>query len=190
MAAEDAVRWNARYAEAPRGWYDAPRSFLLDHLEWLPRRGWALDLAMGVGQNAAVLVERGLTVVGVDISSTAVLQARRRSPHLLAVIADLQQGFLPAARFDVILNFYYLQRSLLARLPVMLNPGGMVLVETLTREMLSLNPEIEPAYLLEAGELRRIFTGWDILLYREGWVTSDHGNRKAIASLIARLPAG
>ncbi len=190
MAAEDAVRWNSRYAGAPPGWYDAPRSFLLENLNRLPASGMALDLAMGVGQNAAVLVERGLTVVGIDISATAVLQAHRRTPRLLAVIADLQQGFLPAARFDVILNFYYLQRSLFTRLPDILNPGGLVLVETLTRDILAVKPDIEPAFLLEAGELRNLFAGWDILLYREGWVASDHGNRKAVASLCARLPAG
>lgn len=189
MSVEDALRWNKRYDEAPPGWYDAPRSFLIEHLDLLPTTGLALDLAMGVGQNAAVLAARGMTVIGLDISSTAAFQARRRSTRIFPVVADLQDGYLPAAHFDVALNFYFLQREIFARLPAVLKPGGLAIVETLTRPMLGIKPDLEPAYLLETGELPRLFTGWEILIYREGWVTSDHGRQKSIASLIARRPA-
>ncbi len=105
MTLEDAIRWNQRYDNQPRGWYSNPRSFLVEHLGLLPDRGLALDLAMGGGQNADLLIEHGLEVVGIDISSSAVRQAKARNPRIMAVIADLERIWLPSARFDVILNF-------------------------------------------------------------------------------------
>ena len=54
--------------------------------------------------------------------------------------------------------------------------------------MLQLQPDLDPSHLVEEGELTLAFKGWDILIQREGWVVSDHGNQKATASLIARLP--
>jgi SAM-dependent methyltransferase len=188
MANEDALRWNQRYRCIPRGWYDNPRSFLVEHLQLLPTNGLALDLAMGVGQNAELLTRRGLRVLGVDISITAVRQARRRCPDIQAVVADLDRFQLPGDRFDVLLNFYYLQRRNFHLIRETLKPGGLLLFESLTRPMRSVKPEIDPAHLLDEGELLQAFAGWDILFYREGWLTSDHGNQKAVASLIARKP--
>lgn len=188
MTIEDAIRWNQRYDNQPRGWFSNPRSFLVENMRLLPDRGLALDLAMGVGQNAALLIEHGLDVIGVDISSTAVRQAKAKSPRLMAVIADLEHFHLPSARFDVILNFYYLQRRNFSEFARMLKPGGWLVFETLTLAMQSIKPDIEPEHLLSEGELMQAFKDWDIIVYREGWVTSDHGNQKAIASLIARRP--
>ncbi len=188
MTIEDAARWNQRYDNQPRGWFSNPRSFLVEHLNLLPKQGLALDLAMGVGQNATLLVEHGLEVIGIDISTSAVRQAKAREPRIMAVVADLERFQLPSAQFDVILNFYYLQRKSYLDFARLLKPGGWLIFETLTLPMRSIKPEIEPEHLLREGELIEAFHGWEIVEYREGWVTSDHGNQKAVASLIARRP--
>ena len=133
MATDDAVRWNRRYQSAPAGWFANPRSFLVEHLDLLPKRGLALDLAMGPGQNAAILVDRGLEVIGVDVSSSAVQLAKARSPRIMAAIVDLNHFYLPSHHFDVVLNFYYLQRSMFPEFARILKPGGFLVFETLTR---------------------------------------------------------
>jgi hypothetical protein len=49
-----------------------------------------------------------------------------------------------------------------------------------------MRPDLPPDFLLQPGELRQAFRDWEIMLYREGWIASDHGTQKAVASLIAR----
>ena len=187
MPATDAARWNQRYRAQTH--FAAPRPFLLEQAGWLPARGWALDLAMGLGGNAAFLLVRGLRVVGVDIAQVAVHRAKRRWPQLMAVIADLYEFELPTARFDVITSFYFLQRDLWPPMQRALRPGGILIMETLTQEQRTVQADIDPQYLLHPGELRDAFVGLETLIYREGWVAGNRGHRRAVASLVARAPA-
>ena len=106
----------------------------------------------------------------------------------MAVVADLTRFHLPAEHFDVILNFYYLQRDLWAKYRRFLRPGGILVIETLTQEMHGLRPDIDPLYLLRPGELQAAFRDWQILIYRESWVETETRHPKAVASLIARRP--
>lgn len=188
MDEDAAIHWDQRFATAPEDWFRSPRSFLIDHLDSLPRQGLALDVAMGAGQNAALLIEHGLQVVGVDISKVGVIKARKRAPQIMAVVADLEHFYLPPQYFDVILNLYYLQRDLFPQYEKALKPGGLLIFETLTQEMRRLKPDLRPDFLLAPGELRQAFASWEILVYHEGWIKSDHGHDKAVASLIARRP--
>jgi tellurite methyltransferase len=189
MPLEDAERWNTRYLEDQRYHRDVPaRRFLVENASSLPSRGLALDAAMGLGGNADFLLERGLRVVGVDVSWVAVQQAKRRLPGLMAVVADLSHFSLPDERFDLILNFYYLQRDLWGSYRRALRTGGILVIETLMQGMREIRPDIEPQYLLSPGELKRAFSDWQILAYREGWVETETRHPKAVASLIASRP--
>jgi tellurite methyltransferase len=186
MPVEDAERWNARYQEDKRYAGDIPaRRFLVENADRLPLRGLALDAAMGLGGNAGFLLERGLRVVGVDISWVAARQAKAHLPRLMAVVADLTQLHLPDEAFDVILNFYYLQRDIWAQYRRALRPGGILVIETLMQEMHTIRPDIDPQYLLHPGELQAAFDDWQILAYREGWLETGTRHPRAVASLIA-----
>jgi hypothetical protein len=191
MPREDAERWNARYSQESSRYsrFVLPRPFLVRCAQHLPRAGAAIDVAMGLGGNAGFLLERGLRVVGVDISSAALRQAKQRLPRLEAVLADLTCFYLPPASFDVILNFYYLQRDLWAQYVSALRAGGVLIFETLTTGMQDRLPEVDPVYLLAPGELRSAFPTLELLEYEEGWTVTDSGHLKAIASLAARKPA-
>jgi SAM-dependent methyltransferase len=185
----DARRWNQRYLTERRDSFEHPRPFLVDHASLLPTHGLALDAAMGLGGNASFLLKRGLRVIGVDISTVGVRQAKRRLPTLSAVVADLTAFDLPSNTFDVILNFYYLQRDLFSSYVRALKPGGILVFETLTVQMRETCPEIDPGYLLTPDELCRAFASeMEILVYHEGWAERGGRHPRAVASLVVRKP--
>jgi SAM-dependent methyltransferase len=188
MPIEDAYRWDQRYQQGQQADFQLTRRFLVENQRFLPSSGLALDIAMGTGRNAAFLIENGLEVVGVDISAVAVRQAKQHSTGIMAIIGDLTQLSFPDRVFDVIINFYYLQRDLWADYRRMLRPGGVLFLETLTVGMLAIKPDTHAEFLLQPDELRQAFQDWNILVYQEGVVPSDHNQSKAVASLVARLP--
>jgi tellurite methyltransferase len=184
----DAVRWNARYLNENSGSFVTPRSFLVENSSYLPQLGLAVDAAMGLGSNAGFLIEHGLNVIGVDISEVAVHRAKKNFPQLWAVVADLTRFSMPPNTFDVILNFFYLERDLWPHYIKSLKPGGVLIFETLMLDMLQIHPDIPPAFLLGKDELRLGFSELEILVYREGWIKSETGHLRAVASLIGRKP--
>ena len=187
MSSQDAARWNQRYQTRDRNAVPSPRAFLVEQADALPQHGQALDVAMGLGGNAAFLLARGLQVVGLDISEVAVREAKSRWPDLQVVLADLSRFDLPVAAFDVIINFYFLDRKLWPVYRQALKPSGILIIETLTEDMVSVRPDIDPVYLLKSGELRAAFQDWDIVTYREKWIDQE-GWQRAVASLVARRP--
>ncbi|MBN1536265.1 MAG: class I SAM-dependent methyltransferase [Anaerolineales bacterium] len=188
MSSNDAIRWDEKYQDERYHTYSEPRQFLIDHTHYLPPCGMALDVAMGLGGNARYLCERGLSVLGVDISGVAVQRAKCNFPAIMAVQADLNHFYLPPARFDVIINFFYLQRNLIPELIRALRPGGLFLIETMTKQMLEIKPDISPDVLLATYELREMFSNLEIITYFEGWTNSRENHPRAVASLAARLP--
>jgi tellurite methyltransferase len=188
MSAQDAARWNRKYLERDLEAARKPRPLLVEHRHLLPRSGLALDVAAGLGGDSEFLARRGLTVVAVDISLVALRAARARVPGLLAVNADLDRFPLPRGAFDVILNFYFLDRGLWPAYERALKPGGLLIVETLTEEARRVRPDFDPHYLLRAGELCHAFRHWDVLTCREE-VVMRTGLERPVACLVARRPA-
>lgn len=186
MSIDDAHRWNARYTRDLRDSFEYPRPFLVEYSHLLPSHGLALDLAMGLGGNSGFLLEHGLRVIGVDISFVAMRKAHTRLPSLLPIVADLNDFFIPPISFEVITNFLYLQRDLWPVIAEALRPGGILFYESLTVEMLSIHPEIEPQYLLQPGELTQAFPRLKTLIYREGWQKGHNRHSRAVASLVAQ----
>jgi tellurite methyltransferase len=166
-----------------------PSSFLRRHVHLLPP-GRALDLAAGEGRNAVFLAEHGFDVEAIDISNAALRKARAlarsRGVKIQTRIANLDFYPIEQGRYDLIANFYFLDRRLIPGIKQGAKKGGKVIFETyLTANKSHGLPGPEnPAYLLKPNELLRLFQGWRILLYREG-IFKEGGRRKAIASLIA-----
>jgi len=176
----DQARWNARYLARPPG-LARPQPWLLAHQSLLPPTGLAFDLAMGLGGSAGWLLERGWRAAGADISELAVRRAKARWPALLAFVIDLERVVLPAHAFDLLLDFYYLDRALWPQLRRTLRPGGLLLIETFVSQPGRTQQAMRPAYLLQPGELRAAFADWQVLDYRE-----EEREGRAVAGIVAR----
>jgi SAM-dependent methyltransferase len=190
MTHPDAERWDARYREEPRfGSFLAARPFLVDHADWLPPPGLALDLAAGLGGNSGFLLGRGWRVAAFDISREGLRRARASHPGLAVAQVDLSRACLPPESVDALLNFFFLERSLWPSMAAALRPGGVLVFETMTVAMLEIKPHLPRVQLLEPGELAAAFPTLATLAYREGWSENDAGFRRATAALLARRPA-
>ena len=178
--------WNQRYCNHSEEYMNLPREWLVEHHSLLPPTGCILEAAMGLGGNISYLLDAGYDVFAIERSSEAVKYVKRSYPAARVVMADLSRFWLPRAYFDLICNFYYLEWSLMDQFRQSVKPGGLVIFETLTVGMLEVKPYMNRERLLKPGELKAFFRDWDILDYREGWVSSFGGNRKAVASIVAR----
>ena len=136
---EDVARsWDEQYKREEAVPERGPAALLVEQASLLPPRGKALDVAMGTGRNALYLASLGYEVTGIDISPVAVArcraEAQRRGIRIEAVCADLTSYPLARESYDVVLNFYYLDRELCPRLVEALRPGGVLVFETFTLE--------------------------------------------------------
>jgi tellurite methyltransferase len=180
--------WDERYAG---GKYSsaAPHKLLISLVAKL-KAGKALDLACGTGRHAIFLAENGWRVTAVDNSAVGIEIARERAAEKSVEIdfrrADLETGeFKPETNaYDLICDFYYLQRGLFAALKKGVKEGGIIVAT------IHIYGEGEPegSFLLREGELKGFFDDFEILHYHETPLTdTDAGeHHRRTAEIIAR----
>jgi tellurite methyltransferase len=185
--ADEQSAWDRTYQRKDFVFGKEPADFLAQNVDKLPK-GRALDIAAGEGRNAVFLAKKGFLVEAVDISTVGLRKAQQLAVEnrckIQTVNADLNKYHIKPNNYQVILNFYYLQRNLIPQIKTGLKKGGMVIFESYTIEQLKnkLEGGWEKEYLLQPGELRQAFAqGFEIIHYSE---TNDGKN--AIASLIAK----
>ncbi len=152
-----------------------PSSFL-EHIfkqqSWNIQTGRALDIATGQGRNALYLAERGFVVEAVDISEVGLEEARRQAGAKGLSVdfkqADLGSAEFPESEYDLIVNFNFLQRSLIPKLKRSLKIGGHIIFETYLVDQRLVGHPKNPAYLLDHNELLEFFREFRVLFYREG----------------------
>jgi SAM-dependent methyltransferase len=154
----------------------------------------ALDLACGRGRHALALARLGVCVIGLDRDPgrLAALSAAARAEALpvRALRADLEANDtlpLASASCASVLVFRYLHRPLAGEIVRVLRPGGWLLYETFTlaQRELAAHPR-NPAFLLEPGELPRLFPALLVLRAEEARVAAP--GPEAVARLVARKP--
>lgn len=180
--------WNERYRT---GAADSAASPLLIRAVSGEKPGHALDLACGGGRNAVYLASQGWMVTAVDSSEVAIeqLEARigRDHPSVKAVLANLEEGEfeLPGQSYDLICDIFYLQRSLFPAMRNALRQGGLFVGSI---HMLDSDPSVKAmnrSFLLQPGELRREFDGWEVI---HGQERRPAPGKRLVAELIARKP--
>jgi SAM-dependent methyltransferase len=187
----DRQRWEERYTaghDAPA--LEVPSEFLVAHADLL--HGRVLDVAAGAGRNALFLARRGCRVDAIDIAYAGLRRAcdvaQAEGLHFAAVQADLETFPLPRARYDVVINIRYLQRSLFGPIRSAVKAGGLILFETFLIDQQALGHPRNPAYLLQRGELRAAFAGFEILVGDEG-LFGTPPDAAYLARLLARRRA-
>jgi 2-polyprenyl-3-methyl-5-hydroxy-6-metoxy-1,4-benzoquinol methylase len=176
MFGDDKIRWDRQHGLSSGA--DQPSDFLRQVFEsdaWHIPHGLALDVAAGKGRNAIFLAKMGFSVVGIDISTIALEEARRRAEEKSLEIswhrADLEQIELPTAAYNLIVNFNYLQRSLVPQIRRALKPQAHIIFETYLIDQQASGHPKNPAYLLNHNELLDHFRSFRVLCYREGKYT-------------------
>lgn len=151
--------------------------------------GKVLDIASGKGRNALYLAEKGFHVEAIDISEVALMETQRqaaaRGLTLNVRQVDLDSAELPERAYDLILNFNFLQRSLIPKIKLALKLGGYVVFETYLIDQRVLGHPGNPAYLLGHNELLRLFQDFRVLYYREGKF-DEEGQEAFRAGLLAQ----
>jgi SAM-dependent methyltransferase len=152
-------RWDQKHRDSEL--LGEPAPFLVECRPHLPP-GRACDLACGLGANALFLAEEGFDVEAFDWSVEGLRRlgaaARGRRLHLRALACDVTRFPLPRGRYDVLISFRFLDRSLWPSMVAALAPGGALVLETFNLRYLEKRPDFPRQYCLEEGDLLRAFS--------------------------------
>lgn len=170
----DTDKWDARYRQARES---SPAQILLDNRHLLPASGTALDVACGVGANALLLAEHGLTTHAWDNSSVAIDKLRGRAQahgvSVEAAVRDVIAHPPGSESFDIIVVTRFLERGLAPQLTRALRVDGLLFYQTFTRTRVSDVGPSNPDYRLADGELLVMFSALQVLVYREEGKVGD-----------------
>ncbi len=170
----DTDKWDARYRQARES---SPAQVLLDNRHLLPASGTALDVACGLGANALLLAEHGLTTHAWDNSSVAIDKLRGRAQahgvSVEAAVRDVIAHPPGSESFDIIVVTRFLERGLAPQLTRALRVDGLLFYQTFTRTRVSDVGPSNPDYRLADGELLVMFSALQVLVYREEGKVGD-----------------
>jgi len=189
---EQRLHWDQKYQEEMASLTKPDPFFLSAYKQFVedsfPNAGIVLDLAGGLGRHALWLASRGWRVSVVDISEVAISRLHRTALQLdlpldLFAIAAMEYQFEPA-KFDLIVLFYHLDRSLCDKIVAALKPGGFLLCKTSLRwdsDERSISASPNP---LERNEILSLVPDFEVMYHRERPVR-DRG----VVEFVGKKPA-
>jgi SAM-dependent methyltransferase len=143
-----------------------------------------LELGCGKGQDTATLVQAGCSVVAIDLSASAIAQARQAVPQAEFHVKDIRQPFpLRAAQAGVViasLSLHYFPwpdtLALVQRIRSTLKPEGLLLCRLNSTHDhhygASGHTKIDDNYYVVDGEPKRFFDRTTAeALFADGWHT-------------------
>jgi len=162
-----------------------PPAELLKNYRSLFSKGKALDIASGTGHNAVFLSSAGYDVTAIDQSVAATRLANafasKKKCPVHTVAQDILRYSIAPESFDLIADFYFLERTIIPDIKNGLTPGGLIFFETYTVDQQAIDGPHNPDFLLKPNELLDWFKDFFIIFYHER--TEE---KKAVASLVAR----
>jgi ubiquinone/menaquinone biosynthesis C-methylase UbiE len=189
------IQFNWIYTKGNEYFSHAPTAFLVECVKQSPP-GDALDVAMGQGRNAVYLAQQGWRVTGFDVAQEglkiAEAQAAAQGLHINCVRASSEDFEYGDSSWDLIVMAYtamaFHEPELMNRVKKSLRPGGLVVVETFLEWFPESGKPRVPG-LPGPGELRRIFSEFEILTDQEVHGTSEWFTRKTrLIRFCARKP--
>jgi SAM-dependent methyltransferase len=132
---EQRVHWDLKYEEGLPSLTQPDPFFISAYRQFVdqsfPNAGVALDLACGLGRHALWLASRNWRVSGVDLSDVAIGKLSQAAVELNVnldlFVGDAAEYRFEPARFDLIILFYHLDRSLFPKMVSALKPGGLLI---------------------------------------------------------------
>ena len=129
------ARWDIKYEQGLPSLTEPDPFFISAYERFvnpsLPKPGVALDLAGGLGRHALWLASRSWQVTVVDVSDVAIGKLRQAAVELNVnvdlFVGDAAEYKFEPARFDLIVLFYHLDRSLFSKIVSALKPGGLLI---------------------------------------------------------------
>ena len=193
--------WDNRYGGDDYVFGTEPNAFLAEHCGVL--KGPVLSISEGEGRNAVFMAERGLDVLGVDISPVALEKAeklaRSRGVAIQTQIADLATYVPEEQQYGAVVSiFAHLAGTMRARLYPLLEralmPGGMLLMEAYSENQISRDtggPK-DLDWLMTVDKVRQEFPEMEMILLREVEREvvegSGHTGLASVIQCIARKP--
>jgi len=163
-----------------------------DELKSCASNGAIIDLACGGGRNGLFLANQGLPVIFADSSEnalqtveSALQEINNQSKTWLIDFEQPNINPLENKQFSAALVFRYLHRPLIPYLLEAISPGGIIIYETFTIDNKQFGRPNNPDFLLQPGELGRLFKNWNILHQFEGVLTQPD---RAVAQIVCRKP--
>ncbi len=168
--------------------------FLLKH----KKSGTVLDLGTGEGRNALFLAKHGFNVTAVDISREGIKKLERlaleNKVRINTFVKDIR-NFNFSENYDIILSFatlHFLEKEEIERVIKKIKEhtsyNGFNVITVFTEE----NPNKNFSYLFKRNELKKYYSDWEILGYKERMTPLEkHGkegklHRHGLARLVAR----
>jgi 2-polyprenyl-3-methyl-5-hydroxy-6-metoxy-1,4-benzoquinol methylase len=148
-----------------------------------------LDLACGEGRHSLAAAALGARVTAVDRDEVRLAAARERAEaqglSIEWVAADLEEPWPDLGGFDAVLVFNYLDRARMPRIIELIEPGGLLMMETFlrTQRELGWGPSSDD-HLLTPGELARLVAPLTVEHGREVIEAVDAERWRAVASIL------
>lgn len=196
-----AAFWNERYRGEEFIFGTEPNDFLREHIHFL--KSPVLSISEGEGRNAVFMAERGLDVVGIDISEVALAKAealaKSRSVSIRTEVADVSTYIPPRNHYGAVVSVFAHVSSgtralLYPRLERALMPGGIFLMEAYSENQISRDtggPK-DLDWLMTEEKVRQAFPNMEMLLLREVEREviegSGHTGLASVIQCIARTP--
>ena len=144
---------------------------LAENLYLLPKSGLALDLASGLGANALLLAQQGMTTQAWDISDIALRKLQRQTetqPFTIETcVKEISANSFMPGSYDVIVVSRFLDRSISNAIMESLKPKGLLFYQTYTRHKASEQGPKNPRFLLAENELLDLFSALQVVYYRD-----------------------
>ena len=180
--------WDERYRSGFYGGNIEPHGLVKKFWKAFPGV-FVADIAMGSGRDAIFLASRGLSVTGLERSAEAARIAResmrKKNLPLSVVRGDAARLPFKKESFNGVIVFYFLLREIAPEITAILKRGGILIYETHLKRQNAAGRSMNPAFLLDDGELLGLFPGMETIFYEEA-VRRDGEKTRITAQLVAR----